>query len=149
MIIDSLENAEGYYDRHPAFAEAFAFLKHSNIAELPVADYPLNGDHLFCSISNGPGRTRAEAILEAHRRYIDIQYVIAGPEEMGWRRTGDCQKVHTPYDSERDVCFFEDTPDRWTVIESGFFVIFLPEDAHAPLVGQGSIHKAVVKVAVE
>ncbi len=149
MIIDRLENAERYYDLHPAFAKAFAFLNRSDLAQLPAERHDIDGDRLFCAISNGPGRPRAEADLEAHRKYIDIQYVIAGTEEQGWKPTADCRVVHTPYDAGKDIGFFKDPPETWTEVPAGSFVIFFPQDAHAPLVGAGQIHKAVLKIAVE
>jgi len=149
MIIDRLENAEQYYDMHPAFAQAFAFLSRSDLAQLPAERHDIDGDDLFCSISNGPGRPRSEANLEAHRKYIDIQYVIAGREEYGWKPTSDCRVVHTPYDADKDIGFFKDPPQTWTEVPVGSFVIFFPEDAHAPLVGEGQIHKAVLKIAAE
>lgn len=149
MIIDQLDHANRYCDMHPGFSQAFAFLKRADLAELAPGRYEIDGDRLFCSISKGPGRPRAEANLEAHRTYIDIQYVIAGAEEMGWKPTADCRISHTPYEAEKDIEFFKDTPDSWNPVPAGSFVIFFPEDAHAPLVGTGEIHKAVVKIAVE
>jgi YhcH/YjgK/YiaL family protein len=149
MIIDTLDNAERYYDLHPAFAQALAFLSRSDLAQLPAERHDIDGDRLFCAISKGPGRPRAEASLEAHRKYVDIQYVIAGAEEMGWKPTAECRTVKTPYDADKDIEFFEDTPETWTDVPPGSFVIFFPEDAHAPLVGEGQIHKAVLKIAVE
>ncbi len=149
MIVDRLEHSNRYCDMHPAFAQAFAFLKRSDLAELSADRHDIDGDRLFCSISKGPGRPRTEANLEAHRKYIDIQYVIAGPEEFGWKPTADCHVVHTPYDAEKDIGFFKDQPDSWNKVPAGSFVIFFPQDAHAPLVSDGEIHKVVLKIAVE
>jgi biofilm protein TabA len=149
MIMDKLANAKNYYDMHPGFEKAFAFLRQSGLAELPPGRYEIDGDKLFCMISKEPGRTRAEAKLEAHRKYIDIQYLIGGSDEMGWRPTADCKIVDTPYDAEKDIGFFNDEPKTWTPVPTGSFTIFFPSDAHAPLVGSAEIHKAVLKVAVQ
>jgi len=149
MIIDRLEKAERYCDMHPGFAKAFAFLRRSDLAELPAERHEIDGDRLFCMISKGPGRPRAEAKLEAHHKYIDIQYVIAGTEEMGWKPTADCRVVDVPYDGDKDIEFFKDEPDSWNDVPPGSFVIFFPQDAHAPLVGDGEIHKVVLKIAVD
>jgi YhcH/YjgK/YiaL family protein len=148
MLVAQLEQAERYYDLHPAFVQAFAFLRRDDLAKLPEGRHEIDGERLFCAISNGPGRTRAEAKLEAHRKYIDIQYIISGDEEMGWRPTSSCTRIDTPYDAEKDIEFFEDVPYAWTTVPPGSFTIFFPEDAHAPLVGAGPIHKAVLKIAV-
>ena len=149
MIVDRLENADQYCGMHPAFAQAFAFLRRNDLAQLAAERHDIDGDRLFCTISKGPGRLRSEANLEAHRKYIDIQYVIAGAEEYGWKPTADCRIVQTPYDAEKDIEFFKDEPESWTAVPPGSFVIFFPQDAHAPLVGSGQIHKAVLKIAVE
>ena len=68
---------------------------------------------------------------------------------MGWRPTADCNDVVTPYGVEKDIAFYADSPETWVATPAGSFCIFLPEDAHAPLVGDGEIHKAVIKVAVQ
>lgn len=149
MIVARLQDAEQYCDMHPAFAKAFAFLRRSDLAELPEGRQDIDGDRLFCIISKGRGRPRAEAKLEAHRKYIDIQYILSGDEEMGWRPTASCGQIDTPYDAEKDIEFFKDPPNVWAAVPPGSFTIFFPEDAHAPLVGPGQIHKAVLKIAVE
>ena len=149
IITDKLQNAERYYGMHPAFEKAFAFLRRADLAELPADRYEIDGERLFCMISKGPGRSRAEAKLEAHRKYIDIQYVISGKEEMGFKPTADCRLIDTSYDADKDIGFFKDKPDSWNRVPPGSFVIFFPQDAHAPLAGSGQIHKAVLKIAVE
>jgi len=149
IIIDKLDRAESYYHMHPAFEKAFAFLRQDGLAELSAGRHEIDGDHLFCIISKGPGRSRAEAKLEAHRKYVDIQYVIAGTDEMGFKPTADCTLTDTSYDADKDIEFFKDQPDSWTEVPAGSFVIFFPQDAHAPLVSSGEIHKAVLKIAVE
>ena len=149
VITDSLECAEEYYHMHPAFERAFAFLRQDALAELPDGRHEINGDRLFCIISKSPGRSRAEVKLEAHRRYIDIQYVIAGTDEMGSAATADCKLPDTGYDAEKDIEFFKDEPKSWTKVPAGSFIMFFPERAHAPLVSDGQIHKAVLKIALE
>ena len=45
--------------------------------------------------------------------------------------------------------FFNDEPDSRTPVPAGSFVIFFTEDAHAPFISSGEIHKVIVKVAIE
>ena len=149
IILDKLQDAENYYDMHPSFEKAFTFLRQDGLAELAAERYEIDGDRLFCMISKGPGRSRDEAKLEAHRKYIDIQYVIAGTDEMGWKPTADCKSIDTEYDAEKDIEFYNDSPDSWTEVPAGSFVIFFPQDAHAPLISGGEIHKAVLKITVD
>jgi len=149
IIINKLQHAERYFKIHTAFEKAFEFLRQDGLAELPESRHEIDSERLFCIIDKGPGRSRAEAKLEAHRKYIDIQYIIAGTDEMGWKPTADCKMIDTEYDADKDIMFFKDQPDSWTEVPAGSFVIFFPQDAHAPLVSSGEIHKAVLKIAVE
>lgn len=149
MIKDRLENAQQHCNLHPDFERAFSFLLRSDLAQLPADRYDIDGERLFCFISTDQARSRSEAKLEAHRRYIDIQYLIAGREEMGWRLSTDCSQVQIPYDAPKDIVFYDDQPETWTELSPGEFILFFPKDAHAPLVGDGLIHKAVLKIAVK
>ena len=45
--------------------------------------------------------------------------------------------------------FFGDAADSWLDLSGDKFLVFFPEDAHAPLAGMGGLKKAVVKVAVD
>jgi biofilm protein TabA len=149
MVVDRLERAERYFSRHPLFEKAFTFLRQPSLAELATGKHEVDGTRIYCLISKGPGRKRTEAKLEAHRKYIDIQYVIHGPDEMGWKPTAACQSLDQDYDADKDIMFFKDQPQKWTKVPTGSFAIFFPRDSHAPLVSSGEIHKVVMKVAVE
>jgi YhcH/YjgK/YiaL family protein len=146
MIHDNLKNAEKYYDMHPRFKQAFAYLKQESLADIPDGKYEIDGDRIFAMIQKGMGQPKSEAKLESHRKYIDIQYVISGTDEMGWKPTSSCKSVDVPYDAEKDIGFFKDEPQTWTKVEPGYFTIFTPDDAHAPMISDGEIRKVVIKV---
>jgi YhcH/YjgK/YiaL family protein len=109
------------------------------------------GDSLVLIVENVTGKGREGARLEAHRKYIDVQYVIPGQptanEELGWRPTATCEKS-AKFDEAKDIGYIDDQPQLWFTLPAGYFVVFFPSDAHAPLAGKGDVRKAVVKVAV-
>lgn len=146
MIFDTLNNAEKYYGMHPRFEKAFDYLKQASLADIPDGKYEIDGDRIFVMIQKGMGQPKSEAKLESHRKYIDIQYVISGTDEMGWRATSTCESIETPYDQEKDIAFYNDEPQTWAKIGPGSFTIFTPDDAHAPMVSDSEIRKAVIKV---
>ncbi len=148
MIVDRLENAAVYHPMLPLLAEGFAFLQRPDLASLPPGKTPIDGDRLFAIVADDEGRGRERAMLEAHRRYLDIQYVVSGTDEIGWLSLDDCERVKLPYDAEKDVALYFDRPATWLVLPADTFAIFLPQDAHAPLAGSGHVHKVVVKVAL-
>jgi len=147
MILDILENAHSYLTLHKGFAMAFDFLLRPDLKELPVGKHGIDGELVYAMVSQGPGRRKEDALLETHEKYIDIQLVLAGTDDMGWKPRSLCRQPAGDYDQKTDVQFFADRPDAWISTESGAFVIFFPEDAHMPLISSGQIRKVVVKVA--
>lgn len=148
MILDVLENANRYLALDKGFAKAFEFLLRPNLKQLPVGKYGIEGELVYAMVSKGPGRKEEDALLETHEKYIDIQLVLAGTDDMGWKPKSLCRQPAGDYNQKTDVQFFVDKPDSWISTENGAFVIFFPEDAHMPLISSGQIHKVVVKVAV-
>ncbi len=147
MILARPEQADRYLALHPDFPAAIAFLCSQPLADLPQGRIEIAGT-VYATVSRSPARQRSEASLEAHHRYIDIQFVISGVEEMGWRARSRCQRPQAQYDSEKDIEFFADTPDSYVTVRPGEFVVFFPDDAHAPLIGTGVVHKVVIKMLV-
>lgn len=148
MIFSTLNNAGRYATLHPLFPRAFEYIRNADLHALAPGKHDIIGDGLFVIVEHEPGRTRAEAQLECHRRYIDIQLVLEGVDEMGWRPLTDCREPVDDYSAEKDIQFFYDAADSWIATPPGAFCIFFPEDAHAPLVSTGGIRKAVFKIAV-
>jgi YhcH/YjgK/YiaL family protein len=149
MILDVLENAHRYLALNKGFAEAIEFLMRPDLNELPVEKHGIDGERIYAMVSKGPGRKKEDALLETHEKYIDIQLVLAGTDDMGWKPRSLCKQPSGEYNQETDVQFFADEPDVRLSTERGAFVIFFPEDAHMPLISSGELHKVVVKVAVD
>lgn len=147
MILDVLENAPHYLSMNKGFAKAAEFLLQPDLKELPVGKYEIDGERVYAIVSQSPGRRKEDARLETHEKYIDIQLVLAGTDDMGWKPRSLCKEPSGEYDHKADMQFFTDDPDAWITVGSGAFVIFFPEDAHMPLISSGRIHKVVVKVA--
>ncbi len=148
MILASLIESHRYHALHPLFARAFAFLRDTDLKALEPGIHPVLGEQIFAIVEASAGRTREEAKLECHRRYIDIQLVLEGVDEMGWKLLAECVEPATEYDAARDIRFFNDAPASWIATPPGAFCLFFPDDAHAPLVSAGPIRKVVVKIAV-
>jgi biofilm protein TabA len=148
MILDTLSNAARYAGMHPGFARAFEFLATTDLASLTPGRHEIDGDRMYLSIGHADGLGEEGARLEAHRRYIDIQYTIDGDERIGWMPIHRCQSPDAPFDETKDVVLFADRPTTWVAVPPGSFTIFFPHDAHAPVAGNGPLKKAIVKIAV-
>ncbi len=148
MILDRLENAFRYALLHPAFADAFEWLRQADPATLAAGKHEKDGDRLFFVTFQKEGRGREAVKLETHRKYIDIQYTAAGCDEIGWSPASECRHPVAPFDVEKDAGLFTDTPKSWSVVPAGTLAIYFPEDAHAPMAGRGMIRKIIAKVAL-
>jgi YhcH/YjgK/YiaL family protein len=148
MIFDTIANANRYASLHPLFPRAFEFIRNTDLFTPAPGRYPIVGDDLFAIVESVAGRSREKAKLECHRKYIDIQLVLDGLEEMGWKPLTDCLNPVSGYSAEKDIQFFTDAPASWIATPPDHFCIFFPEDAHAPLVANGNIRKVIFKIAV-
>lgn len=148
MILDKLENAKKYYPLHPGFQKAFEFLINCELESLDTVKHVIDGENIYCTISKGQGKVKETAKLEFHNKHIDIQLLIMGTEQIGWQSRFDCSQLEKSYDKENDFGLCANRPKNWIQLFPGMFVIFFPEDLHAPMVSNDIVHKAVVKVKV-
>jgi YhcH/YjgK/YiaL family protein len=148
MVLDALSQLNRYLDLHPRFRVIADAIASRNLAALLPNRYEIDGPRLYLSVDENEGRGRARARLESHRRYIDIQVTLAGDEEIGWRPVSECYGPTAAFDQQRDIQFYEDVPHTWLAVPPGFFAIFFPHDAHAPLAGAGRLKKAIFKIEV-
>lgn len=148
MILDRIEQANLYASLSPHFAKAFAFLRQDSLTELAEGRHDIDGENIYAVVLKGTGTDRSQTKLEVHRKYIDIQYLVAGCDDIGWKNYSLCKSPNGDYDSVNDLGLLEDRPTAWVSLCPGDFAILFPEDAHAPGAGDGELHKVVVKVAV-
>ena len=148
MILSTLSQSDRYAALHPLFTRVFEFIRNTDLLALAPGLYPIVDKQLFVIVENVAGRTREDAKLECHRKYIDIQLVLEGTDEMGWKALADCTQPVSDYSAEKDIRFFHDAPATWINTPPGAFCIFCPEYAHAPLFSGTPMRKAIFKIVV-
>ena len=153
MIIDTLKNCEIYYGVHPLFEKAFDFIKKACAEKLPVGKYEIDGKNLYAMVQEYDSKSPEDAKFEAHRNYIDIQYIISGTENMQAFDISDAT-ANIEYNSENDVIFFENSDKVTTgLFTDEGFAIFFAHDVHRPGMatqkGSEPIRKIVVKVKID
>ena len=150
MIADSLMHAARYYPLHPLFRPAFEYLRRFPHGA-PDGRHPIDGDRLYALPQTYETSPRMEKAFEAHRRFIDIQFVLLG-EEVIFHAPAERLEVSVPYHDERDVVFFRDPVGASpTFLRAGDFGIYFPHDAHKPgclYTAPVAVRKIVIKVAV-
>ena len=125
MIIDKIENAHLYKNIGDRIKKSFSYIIQTDLKNLAPGKYEIDGENIFALVSKYETKLESEGKLEAHRKYIDVQYVIESEELMGYAPLGG-QKVLEPYKEENDIVFF--TGDKsFTKVSEGMFAIFFPD----------------------
>lgn len=146
MVLDSLQNSAKYESLHPAFKQAFDFVKNTDWSKMEPGKTMLNGKDLFVNYTLATGKTADVAKMETHKDYIDIQIAIEKAETMGYTPTCDLKEPQEAYNAEKDITFFYDKAQNFITVQPGQFCIFFPEDGHQPCIAEGQFHKIIVKV---
>lgn len=151
MIHDTLENFGHYLALHPLFATVANYLRSTDLKSLTQGRVEIlpNGE-LFANVDVATGRNCPDALVEYHRKYIDIQIPLAVTEKMGWMPVEKVPAALT-YSDERDAGLGKAVPTSWITVTPGEFVIFFPQDAHAPCCAEEGISmpKVIFKVRVK
>ena len=145
MIVCPWKDIKKYASLLPGIDEAFDAVNALTEYEDKKA-YPLSNDNRFFIAAQS---TKAPTVGEAHRNYLDIQYVVKGKEVMGWAPL-ETLTLAKPYNDQKDVWHFAGSCD-FVDIRPGYCYVVYPEDAHMPgvhLNEEKAFRKIVVKLPV-
>ena len=146
MIIDRLENLIKYAALNPLFADVIEFIQDHDLQNLEVGKYPIRDNNVFLNLQMAKGRGMEVAVLETHIEMIDIQIPISDEETFGYTPLQDLPDYE--YNSEKDITKYGETKAQtYFTVKPGQFVIFFPQDGHAPCItSQTEIKKAIFKI---
>lgn len=144
--------AVSYFKNRERWDKAFNFLKSSDLSKLELKHYDIDGDNLFATVSEYISKNEEAANFEAHRKYIDIQYVISGKEVINIAPITTVKEVVIPYDVTKDIEFVTVSKVVNYKADPVRFFIFFPDDAHRPGLKDGvnsPVRKIVIKLKVD
>jgi YhcH/YjgK/YiaL family protein len=150
MILDHLQNHHRYLPISPLFKKAFEHLTTTDLHKLDLGKHLIENEDLFVIVMEYPTKSIEECVMENHKKYIDIQYMILGEELMGVT-TFAGQTPTTPYDETKDAAFYEKQYSSLIKVHEGQFAIFFPQDLHMPCLKTEKeclVRKAVYKLRV-
>jgi biofilm protein TabA len=122
-----------------------------DLVALEAAKYPLNSvEGAFFMIQERQTKLLDAARPEAHKRFIDIQYLVFGVERMGVSLAEKGLALTEDRFEKDDIAFFAKPKNEFFMdLAPGQFVVFYPGEIHRPTCCVGApalIRKAVVKV---
>ncbi len=148
MIVDHISQAGLYAALGRPIETALEYLRRTDLAALSPGRHVIEGENIYASVSEYTTKPPGAGRWEAHRRYIDLQYVVKGTERIGYAPV-DLLRAE-PYDGEKDVTWLSGEGQFVTLVPGDFMILF-PSDAHMPGMAAGEplpVKKVVVKIAV-
>jgi YhcH/YjgK/YiaL family protein len=148
MILDHIQNIDNYRFLGSPVIRALEVIRDTDFSKLEDTTYEVEGRDLFFFIQSY--ETKADNDTpEAHRKYIDIQYMISGKEQMGVAQLDAAEEIEAR--PENDIWFYH-SPMDYITLSPGMFAVFFPNDAHAPCISPAgetyTVRKCVFKVRV-
>ena len=153
MIYGSLANLSLDEANLPeAILEGLRFIAKSDIMALPEGRNEIDGDRIFAMVQDYQPKAKDDVRPEAHKRYIDIQYVAKGKELIGVAPLAKAPEMSENLLAEKDVSFFPSVVDEsMLLLAEGNYAVLYPWDVHRPgcTTGEASqVRKVIIKVAV-
>ncbi len=148
MIIDKIENFELYTGLNKKIAKAFAYIRAIDLSQLALGKYEIDKDDIFALVQEYDTKDKKDCKLEGHQKYIDLQFIINGVEQMGISTLKD--QVAVTRNEKDDYTFYEGDSD-FIKVEAGMFTIFFPDDLHMPGIKvshSSKVKKVVIKVKI-
>jgi YhcH/YjgK/YiaL family protein len=147
MIADIIKNRHLYSPISSRIKTALEYIAKTDFSVMEPGRYELDGENIFALVQVYDSLTKDQGKWECHKKYIDIQYIAEGIEQIGCNNV-DKMKITTEYNSEKDVAFLSGDGDFITY-SKGSFGIFFPEDGHQPKIAANNIPCKVKKVVIK
>ncbi len=152
MIYDTLDHLEAYRGVHPGVMRGLELLRDTDFSKWADGRYEIDGDNIFVLIQRYETKPENDT-PEAHKKYIDIQYLFSGQELMGVGPLEEMtEEVKDKSNPGGDIWFYRG-PLSNILLSGKRFVALWPGDAHAPCIAVDGApipcEKCVVKVKVE
>lgn len=147
MIIDKVENINYYNNILPNIGNAMSKLQ--ELESYEISKHTFDGG--FLMIQKGKTKHITDGTYEAHRKYIDVQVILEGCEELAWDDLNDL-KTEIPYNAEKDAERLNGNLEHHMLISKGMFYAAFPHDGHKPVSHTEKEHeylKCVIKLECE
>ncbi|MCX5819881.1 MAG: YhcH/YjgK/YiaL family protein [Deltaproteobacteria bacterium] len=152
MILGSIRNLET--DRQfltKVLVKGLEYLKKTDFSKVATGRYEIEGAAIFALVQEYRTAPKGEKKPEAHRKYVDIQYMDHGAEIIGYGLENPANEVSDDRLAEKDVLNFKTVQNEMDlVLTQGMYAILFPQDIHRPgcHYGEGgNVKKVVLKIS--
>jgi biofilm protein TabA len=152
VSINKKEFAVSYFKNKERWDKAFAFLKNNDLNALEPKRHDIDGNNLYAIKSEYLTKNAEDTRFEAHKNYIDIQYVISGSEQISAAPVSMLDSVLVAYDTAKDCELMTVKKCDNLIATPDKFFVYFPSDLHRPGVKideNAPVKKIVVKVKID
>ena len=149
MVVDRIENLGMYYALLDCLPQVRQFLMDFEKEPLPDGKHVIDGERLFALIQGYETKSPEGKLPEAHRKYIDLQVVVDGRENIGWAPLAELKEETEEFSKGGDIGFYSGKIQIQVTLNKGYFALLYPEDAHMPCLrvdGPENVRKIVFKI---
>lgn len=151
MILDIVDNIERYFCLGKRIKKALEYIRDNDFSTIEKGKHLIDGENIFALVNDYDTKLNNECLMEAHKKYIDLQYMYEGSELIGHQILSN-QETTVEYNKDLDYAIFK--PDNYSILilEKGQFVLFFPNDLHMPgIMNKKSekVRKIVIKILEE
>lgn len=125
MIVDKIENLSFYKPMLKNLDIALEVI--NSLEEYVEGRYEFDGG--FYMVQKGTTKPMEEGTFESHKKYIDVQMVVDGSEDISWQDINDLE-VEIPYNEEKDAIRYTGEELHNINITKGMCYVAFPHDGH-------------------
>ena len=151
--IDNIDKDGG--DFHPVIYAVLEYLRVTDFKNILDGDYPMPHTDFIVKVQRYQTRSIEDCYPEAHKKFIDVQFVTEGEEVLGWCPLSPDLKIIKPYNEKTDVTFYESLlPESSVMLADRNYAVLFPLDVHRPCGSldddcPSQVTKVVVKIPVK
>lgn len=152
MILDNIKNISVYGGLGNKMEKALKYLAETDFEKIDDGKYEIDGEDVFAMVKSYTTDLEKINKWEAHKKYIDIQYIVKGKEIIGWIPENQLS-ISKEYSEEKDIAFYN-APSDFTslILTDKYFSVLYPQDAHMPGCACNKpcdIKKVIVKIKID
>jgi len=154
MIIGHIANVAEEGKMYPELLQkGLVYLQNTDFSKMAEGKYTIEGENLFATLAEYYPEAKENRRPETHEKYVDIQYMVTGEEEIGISRLSAKAEVSEVYSEEKDITFYCSVEQEGMItLSQGMYVIFFPWDIHRPCcISQPGlkVRKVVIKLLAQ
>lgn len=133
------------------FPVVYDFILTHDMAQIAEQRYEL-GDNVYVNVESYYTYEFKERRYESHTKYLDIQYLILGEEDILVVPVEELE-IDEIYNPHRDISFYKNNVRGIdNILKAGDMLLLMPEDGHMPCIAVTDsvyVKKAVFKIPLK